>query len=234
MARTTTAGVFAGYRERHSHFARRLGVVQAALARAIAQAPDGPVFVLDICGGEGQVLLPVLAAHARRAEVHAAVVELDAASVAAVCARIAELGLAQVRVVQGDAGLSGTYAGLARAHVVVMSGVLVHLSPADRARAVHLLPRLCAPDATVIWTIGNRFDPTRARRVHRAVANNGVTVQRIDAVPRERHDRIRHEVGVGRIDGAAEPVQAGIRIFRFRPSLDKRFPRLREFLHRIL
>ncbi len=233
MAQATTAGVFAGYRERHSHFARRLAVVQAALRHAITDAPAGPVFVLDICGGEGQVLLPVVAAHPRRADVRAAIVELDAASVTAARARIAELGLAHVSVVSGDAGVSDTYAGLPRAQVVVLSGVLVHLSPADRGRTIRFLPRLCAPRATVIWTIGNRVDPTRARRVHRTVANHGVEVLRVEAVPRERGDRLRHEVGVGRIASATEPVRDGERIFRFRLSLDKRYPRMRAILRRL-
>lgn len=231
MAEATTAGVFAGYRERHSHFARRLAVVQAALQRAITDAPDGPLFVLDICGGEGQVLLPVLAAHARRADVHAAIVELDAASVTAARARIADLGLTQVRVIEGDAGLSATYAGLPRAGVVVMSGVLVHLSPADRARAIRFLPQLSVPRATLIWTIGNRVDPTRARRVHRTVAHNGVEVLHVDAVPGARGDRLRHEVGVGRIIAAPAPPPS-VRIFRFRLSLEKRFPRVRALLRR--
>ncbi len=233
MEHATTAGVFAGYRERHSHFSRRLGLVQAALERAITAAPDGPVFVLDICGGEGRVLLPVLAAHARRADVRGVIVELDAASVAAAADRIAELELTQVSVVRGDAGLSDTYAVLARAQVVIMSGVLVHLSPADRARAIRFLPRLCAPNATFLWTIGNRFDPTRARRVRHTVAHNGVQVLRIERVPRGRGDRVRHEVGVGRVTGTPEPLLPDVRIFRFRRSLDKRFPRLRAVLRRV-
>ncbi|MEQ1728834.1 MAG: methyltransferase domain-containing protein [Vicinamibacterales bacterium] len=232
MADATTAGVFAGYRERQSHFSRRLVVVQQALQRAISGAPDGPVFVLDICGGEGQVLLPVVAAHSRRADVQAVIVELDAASVAAARARIGELGLTQVTALSGDAGLSDAYLGLPRAQVVVMSGVLAHLAPADRARAIRFLPGLCAANATFIWTIGNRFDPTRIRRVHRTVARNGVEVQRIEAVPRERGDRVRHEVGVGRVARSAEPAEGGARVFRFRVSLDKRYPRLRALVRR--
>ena len=232
MVHSGTSGVFTGYRDRHSHFSRRLAVVQQALHRAITDAPDGPVCVLDICGGEGQVLLPVVAAHPRRPDVRAFMIEFDPASITAAAARIAELGLTQVTVLGGDAGLSEVYVGLPRAHVVIMSGVLVHLSPADRARAIRFLPRLCAANATFIWTIGNRLDPTRTRRVHRTVAKNGVEVQRIGSVPRERGDGIRHEVGVGRVGNSAEPAPRGPRIFRFRVSLDKRYPGLRAFVRR--
>lgn len=233
MPSPPTAGVFAGYGDRRSHFSRRLVVVQEALQQAITDAPNGPVFVLDICGGEGQVLLPVVAAHQRRPDVRAVVMELDEASVAAARARIAALDLAHVRVVRGDAGVSDAYVGLPRAQVVVMSGVLAHLSPADRVRAVQFLRRLCAPNATFIWTIGNRFDPTRVRRVRNAVAHNGVTVLRIEGVPRQRGDRIQHEVGVGRVDASAEAVQAGVRIFTFRLSLDKRYARVRAIVRRV-
>ena len=233
MDHAATTGVFAGYDDRHSHFSRRLAVVQATLHDAITGAPAGPVFVTDICGGEGQVLLPVMAAHPRAADVQAVIVELDAASVASARARIAALGLDQVHVVQGDAGLSDSYVGLPRAQVVVLSGVLVHLAPADRARVLQFLPRLCTAGATVIWTIGNRFDPTRARRVHRTVARHGVEVVRIEAVPRAPEDRVRHEVGVGRLGAAADAAPRGVRIFRFRLSLDKRYPRLRALVRRL-
>lgn len=232
MVQATTAGVFAGY-DRHAHFSRRLAVVRATLHRAITDAPPGPVFVIDICGGEGQVLLPVVAAHPRRAEVHGVLIELDAASVAAARSHIAVLGLAQFRVVSGDAGLSDTYAELPRAHVVVLSGVLAHLAPADRARLSQFLPRLCAEGATLIWTIGNRFDPTRTRRVRRTLARSGVEVVRVEVVPREPGDRVRHEVGVGRLTASAEPVRPGVRLFRFRVSLDKRYPRARALVRRL-
>lgn len=231
MAQTT--GVFAGYGDRRSHFTRRLIAVRQALQESLSAAPPGPLVVLDICGGEGQVLLPVLAAHPRRADVRGAIVELDPESVAAARTSIAALGLTGVDVVAGDAGLSDTYIGIPRAHVVVLSGVFMHLSPADRARLVRFLPHLCEPGATFIWTIGNRFDPTRSRRVNRTVARNGVDVTRTLAVPATGGDRLRHEVGVGRVAAAPEGPPRGVRVFRFRLSLEKRFPRLRTIVRRL-
>ena len=65
------------------------------------------------------------------------------------------------------------------------------------------------------------------------MANHGVEVLRVEAVPRERGDRLRHEVGVGRIASVTEPVRDGERIFRFRLSLDKRYPRMRAILRRL-
>ena len=234
MSRPATTGVFAGYGDDRSHFSRRLAVVQAALQHANTDAPAGRVFVLDVCGGEGRVLLPVVAAHTRRADIHGVIVELDAASLAAARAHITELGLdTSIGVIAGDAGLSDTYRDLPRAQVSVMSGALVHLSPADRARVVRFMPRLCAPNATFIWTIGNRFDPTRAWRVRRTVAHNGVTGVRIERVPRQWGDGVQHEVGTGRIVGAPEPLPAGLRIFTFRPSLEKRFPRVRGIIRQV-
>jgi hypothetical protein len=93
------------------------------------------------------VLLPVVAAHPRQADVRAAIVLMRRRS--RQHARDAELGLAHVSVVSGDAGVSDTYAGLPRA------GGRAERRPrpplAGRPWTHHPVPaRLCAPRATVI------------------------------------------------------------------------------------
>ncbi len=46
-------------------------------------------------------------------------------------------------------------------------------------------------------------------------------------------DEGEHEVGAGRIGLSAEAAPRGVRVFHFRLSLDKRYPRLRAFVHRL-
>lgn len=228
MGQMQTAGTFAKYRDGHPAFLRRLAAVQQAVHDAITSAPAGPVFVIDICGGEGHGLLPVVAAHPRRADVGAAIVELDPASVASARTRLTTLALPGVRVIAADAGLSESYQGLPRAQVVILSGVFAHLSPADRLRFVRFLPQISAPGATFIWTIGNRVDPTRIRRVRAAVAAGGVETSRLESIPvRPGARRVVHEVGVGRVSRATDPLQSGVRVFTFRRSSEKRHPRVR-------
>ena len=233
MSAPAASSVFSGYTNPRSHFSRRLAVVQQAVGDALSAAAPGPVVVVDICSGVGNAILPVLDSHPRRDDVTACLLELDPESVRGARKTIDTLGLDRVNVVEADAGLSRAYVGLPRANILILSGVLAHLSDADRVALLAFISRLCAPDATLIWTIGSRWDPTRIRRVRGFVVLAGVTPLALRAVSRWRWGGgVKHEIGVGRVHSnphGPEPG-SGVRLFTFRLSFWQRHPRIQRLL----
>jgi hypothetical protein len=71
------------YDDPESGFAHRLEVVQAMLGEVLDAAQPGSISLLDICAGDGRVVVPVLASHPRGPDVHAHLVDSDPE----VCAR---------------------------------------------------------------------------------------------------------------------------------------------------
>jgi SAM-dependent methyltransferase len=221
------AGVFKGYTDPRSHFSRRLVAARRAFTRALDASGAGPIVVIDICAGTGYVVLPVIAARPRRPDVVAYLLELDQDSLAIARACVQATGLQDIHVIDADAGLASSYVGVARAHMVVMSGVLRHLRPSDRTRVAAFLPEICAPDALLLWTIGNSVDPTRIARVRRRLAPRWLTPIALERTGTWRHP---HEVGLARVNGAPQPLVPDARVFEFRSSLPERVPRLRALL----
>ena len=90
---------------------------------------------MSLCAGQGRDVIPVVAAHPRRADVQARLVELDPrnASLAASAAR--EAGLDAVEVVAGDAALTGAFAGAVPAGVVLACGIFGNVESSSRMRA---------------------------------------------------------------------------------------------------
>jgi hypothetical protein len=146
------------YDEPGSYLAQRLLTVQRLIADALDAAPAGPVRAVSICAGQGRDLVGALARHARRPDVSARLVELDPRNADVARARCTELGLAGIEVVTGDAASTGAYAGAVPADLVLACGLLGNVTDDDVRRTVELLPCLCAPGATVLWT-RHRIEP---------------------------------------------------------------------------
>ncbi|MEW1841319.1 SAM-dependent methyltransferase [Nonomuraea angiospora] len=180
---------------------RRLQVVRRRIAAAL---DAGATRVVSLCAGQGRDLLPVLAAHPGRDRVRARLVELDEHNVAA-ARRSAPPG---VEVVRGDAALLGAYAGAVPADLVLVCGVFGNVSDADVRRTVGLLPQLCAPGATVIWT-RNRRAPDLVPRICGWFEDGG-----FERVEVEGDDG--YGVGVHRYAGPPVALEAGERMFTFR------------------
>ncbi|MGF7239227.1 MAG: class I SAM-dependent methyltransferase family protein [Frankia sp.] len=142
----------APYDDPSSSLARRLVLVQAGIAEAIASAPPGPVRMISVCAGQGRDLLGVLPDHPRRTDVAARLVELDPRNAQVARDQAAAAGLTGVEVVTGDAAETDAYAGAVPANLVVLAGVFGNVSEADIRRTIELLPTLCAPGAVVVWT----------------------------------------------------------------------------------
>ena len=64
--------------DRESTLHRRLEVVRRRIGEALDASPPGEIRVISMCAGQGRDLLPVAAAHRRRDDVVARLVELDA------------------------------------------------------------------------------------------------------------------------------------------------------------
>ena len=141
-----------GYDDPGSVLAGRLAAVQATIRAALDRAPPGPLTVLSMCAGQGRDLIGALAAHPRRADVRARLVELDPRNVAVAERSARRAGLAGIEVVRGDAGLVRHYRDLAPADLVLACGVFGNLTDADVLRTVDVCAQLCREGGTVVWT----------------------------------------------------------------------------------
>lgn len=147
----------APYDDPTSNLSRRLRTVQARVRDALDEVAPGrtgrPIRVVSMCAGQGRDVIDVVAAHPRRAEISALLVELDPALVAFARDRAAAAGVAaHVRVVEGDASLARWYEAEVPADLVLACGVFGNISAADITATVHALPGFCRRGGHVIWT----------------------------------------------------------------------------------
>lgn len=142
----------AQYDQPGSNLARRLVSVQAHIAGALDAQASGPIRLLSMCAGQGRDVLGVLRNHPRRDDVRALLVEIDPRNVAIGRAAIAELGLVNVDLIEGDASVTTAYAGIAPVEVALVCGVFGNVEDDDILATVEHLPSLLAPRATVVWT----------------------------------------------------------------------------------
>jgi hypothetical protein len=164
------------YEDPDSALSVRLRLVQDGMRHALDQHPPGPIRIVSICAGQGRDVIDVVAAHGRRADVAARLVELDPALVAFAQARLAD----QIEVVQGAAALVGSSAGALPADLVLVCGVFGNISDVDIRATVGMLPAICAPGGTVIWT-RHRRRPDLTPSVRRWFAEAGLVERSFEA-----------------------------------------------------
>ena len=141
-----------GYDDPTSSISVRLRRVIWHLGQAIELAPAGPVQLVSLCAGQGHDVLALLAAHPRREDVSALLVEANATNASLARQGAAAAGLTRVRVREADAGLVASFADALPADVLLLSGIFGNVSDADIERTVGAAALLCADGATVIWT----------------------------------------------------------------------------------
>lgn len=141
-----------GYDDPDSALSVRLRAVQDQVRAFLEVAPPGPVHVLSACSGLGLDLVGALTDHPRRDDVRGRLVELDAELASRSARLVAEAGLAGLDVAQADAGDTTSYSGAPPADLLLLCGIFGNLTDADIRNTVHNASRLCAPDATVVWT----------------------------------------------------------------------------------
>ena len=197
------------YDEPGSRLARRLAVVQEYLRRALDQR-NGAMRLISMCAGQGRDVIPVLAAHPRRDDVTALLVELDPENAAAAEAGVREAGLTQVRVLCGDAALTDSYVGAVTADIVLACGIFGNITDEDIQRTVEHLPRFCAAGATVLWTRGRWKDNDPTPQIRRWFEDAGFEEIAFDAP-----DDSTYSVGVNRLVVPPQPLELGVRLFSF-------------------
>jgi len=206
--------------------ARRLAAVQNALRQVIDQLPPGPFVVVSLCAGQAADILGVLDGHPRRDDADITLVELDPRNVGFALAHARDADVRRVRAVTGDAGLSDSLVGVPRAQVLLLIGMVTHITEEDFARLIGELPRICARDAIVVWNRRLHLDTLAStRRARRAFKRAGFDPVRLDAA--SEHDR-EVRVFAERFTGAPQPFQPGVRYFTFAWS-----PHPRRMLRRI-
>lgn len=194
------------YRDRTDPISARLSVVQELVAGRLRDAGPGALTVIDVCAGQGEVTLAPIQGHGRERDVRLLLVELDPANGAVAIERASRTD-AQVDVVIADAGEAKVYAEHVPADLVVLSGVLGHLSDVDRRDFVGCLPMLCKPGGHVIWS----RNPARAAADRRSFEVAGFVELSFDVADSTG----RYGVGCSRFDGEPSPLDDGRRFFTF-------------------
>ncbi len=196
------------YDEPGSSLAQRLLVVRARIVDALDAAPPGPLRAISMCAGQGRDLIPVLASHPRGREVTARLVELDPVLATTARRAAAAAGLPGVEVRTGDASLTGAYAGLVPADLVLACGVFGNITDADVERTVGCCAQLCAAGGTVIWTRG-RSEPDLVPQICDWFTGHGFEQQWLS------DSALGFGVGAHRFTRQPEPLVAGLRMFTF-------------------
>lgn len=196
------------YDDPGSLLAQRLALVQARIAEALSSAPPGPLRLVSMCAGEGRDVIPVLASHPRGREVRARLVELDPVLAATARRSAAAAGLDQVEVVCGDAGLTGAYAGLVPADVVLACGVFGNIAEPAVERTIASCAQLCAGGGSVVWT-RHRREPDLVPQICDWFAGQGFSLSYLSDAG------LKAGVGMHRFAGQPRPLRAGSRMFAF-------------------
>lgn len=199
-----------GYAE-NSGLSRRLEAVQRAIARALDQAPFGPIRVLSLCAGDGRDLLGVLRTHPRAPDVQAHLIETDPELRTIGEAAASAMGVRRTTWSGNDAGNTSSYLGAVPADLHLLCGIFGNVSGADIERTIRELPHLSRAGATVIWTRG-RWPPDATPSIRRWVSEAGFEELDFYPVP-----ETLYAVGSARLRTDPRPYRPGRTLFTFLP-----------------
>ncbi|HTW43092.1 MAG TPA: hypothetical protein VMD79_12325 [Solirubrobacteraceae bacterium] len=184
-----------------------MAVVQAQVRAALDRSAPGSVRAISICAGQGHDLIGVLAGHPRRGDVTARLVELDEHNALLAHRAAEEVGLGGFEVVVADASMTDAYEGAVPANLVLLCGVFGNISAEDIANTVGHVPRLCAPEATVIWT-RHRHPPDLTPYIRETFERAGFGELAFEDAP-------PFGVGANRLLVSPPPFTSGVRLFEF-------------------
>lgn len=199
----------AQYADPDSVLSRRLRTVQKYIDAWLDSRADRLLHALSVCAGQGRDLIGVLRRRpADGARVAATLLDCDPRLVE--FARESAASLSGVTIRRADAGDWATYDGLDRADLLLLAGVFGNITEADIARTVAAVPGLCAPDATVIWTLRRQPDRDATGDVRKLFRANGCTEVAFDAP-----EDVGFSVGVDRFTGPSKSRPTSGRLFTF-------------------
>ena len=153
-------------------------------------------------------LLQVLERRDDADRVSATLIEADPRNAARAGQHVRRAGLANIEVRCTDAGVASAYAGAVPADLVLLCGIFGNISDADVHRTVAAVPRLCAPDATVVWT-RHREEPDLT--LASAVGWRACREEQEFVAP----DHGIWSVGVHRFRGRSQPLEDDRGLFTF-------------------
>jgi hypothetical protein len=160
---------------------RRLEIVQRHIGEVLDTFKGSPLRVVSMCAGEARDLLGALDERERH-DITGLLVELDPELAGRARAHADALGLSDLEVHVGDAGMTASYAGAVPGDLVLVCGVFGNISDADIERTLRALPMLCAPGTTVIWT-RHRREPDMTVNIRRWLTDSGFENIAYDPVP---------------------------------------------------
>lgn len=140
------------YDDPSSPLSQRGELVQGLLRAELERAPAGDIHLISLCAGQGRDVIGVLAGHPRRNDVYARLIELDERNVEFARRTARAAGLHGVEVLQADAGITDSCAGMVPAEIVMACGIFGNITDGDIEATVAALPGLCGPEALVLWT----------------------------------------------------------------------------------
>nr|WP_236646969.1 class I SAM-dependent methyltransferase family protein [Micromonospora acroterricola] len=197
------------YDDDTSPLSRRLRLIQRHINDWLDQRPDSSLRVVRVCAGQGHDLIGALAPRSDADRVRAELIEYDPRNVAAARMAISAARLDGITATQADAGDFAPYRTAVPADLVVLAGVLGNISDADARATIDALPRLCASDATVIWTRTRRH-PDLTPAIRGWFATAGFTEEAFHA-PSD----MLFSVGVHSFHGQPQQAPPNGRIFTF-------------------
>ena len=199
----------------------RLEIVQRHVVDALHEIGRSPVRVISMCAGQARDLRGALAQVERR-DLEGRLVELDPELAADARDGLADLGVAAVEVVVGDAGQLSAYAGAAPADLVFECGVFGNISDADVERTIRASAALCAPGGILIWT-RHRRPPDLTPSIRHWLTETGFEELAFEPVP---NSETLGSVGVARFTGETKPlVEEQLFTFIRRQSHERRASR---------
>jgi hypothetical protein len=199
------------YQDESSELVGRMMTCRRHVAAVVSEAPEGPVTVVSICGGQGRELIGALEDHPRKGDVRGRMVELDPDNTAFASRWAAEAGLSGLEIVTGDASVASSYAGLPIVDLVVISGVFGHLDEDDRLSLIDFVRQLCHTGSNVVWT-SHRSNNGPAEWLRRAFLERRFEELEYDIVP---GDDFEFTVTRNLYTGEQQPFHAHEQIFTF-------------------
>jgi hypothetical protein len=113
-------------------------------------------------------------------------------------------------VLQGDAGVTSIYRDAVPADVLLLCGIFGNVTDEDLRRTVANASRLCAPHATVLWTL-HRRDPDRTPELREWFDAAGYEELAFDSPGPDRF-----ALGTIRLKVPPLPYVPNLRLFAFR------------------